>query len=68
MMDQKAEGRSESMGYMGREVGDPRDSNPYAKLFPHTALESKVLRDLAAAWWRGWDRADAVLKMRGPEH
>jgi len=65
MTQQEAEARAESIGYHDREVGEPQDSNPYRQLTPQEELESRVIGVLVAAWWRGWDQADAVLTRRG---
>ena len=62
MSQQKAEDRAESLGSLDREVGQPRDTNPYLQLIAQNELESKVIAALAAAWWRGWDRADTVRR------
>ena len=62
MIDEKLELRAESMGSMCREVGDPRDRNPYLE---HLDVSPAIARELAEAWWRGWDRADAALKPKG---
>jgi hypothetical protein len=59
---ERAEARAESMGYFDRELGQPRDSNPYALLIPEDELEERVISSLTAAWSRGWDRADAILQ------
>jgi hypothetical protein len=58
---QEAEDRAASMGYFDRELGQPRSSNPYLQLTAETELEGRVIRALAAAWWRGWDQANAIL-------
>ena len=59
---QKAEARAESMGYMCREVGDPRDSNPYLEHRKPAGVDDPVTAAFIAAWWRGWDQADRVLQ------
>ena len=62
MTQQEAEARAEAMGYRDREADEQRDSNPYRQLTPMDELESRVIEVLVAAWWRGWDEADAVLR------
>jgi hypothetical protein len=62
---ERAEARAESMGSLDREVGQPRDSNPYAQLIPQSDLERTVISTLTVAWWRGWDQADAILQGDG---
>jgi hypothetical protein len=62
MSQERAEARAESMGYFDREVGQPRNSNPYAQLTAQDELEERVLGALTAAWCRGWDQADAILR------
>ena len=64
MSQQRAEARAEAMGYEDRETGEPRDSNPYARLAAHDELERAVIGALADAWWRGWDQAEAVIRRR----
>lgn len=64
MSQQEAEARAESMGYLDREIGQPRDSNPYSQLTAQNDLESRVIAALVAAWWRGWDQADAAMKAK----
>ena len=54
-----AEADAESFGFLARKVKDNRDSNPYLKYLQH---QSPTTQALADAWWRGWDRADAILK------
>ena len=53
-----AEAEAESFGFLARQVKDERESNPYLM---HLQQHSPMTQALADAWWRGWDRADAVL-------
>jgi hypothetical protein len=36
--------------------------NPYLGLPAKDAAEQAVIDAWGAAWWRGWDRADAMLQ------
>lgn len=36
--------------------------NPYRQLIPESDLERQVVAALVAAWWRGWDQAEASQK------
>jgi hypothetical protein len=47
--------RVQRLGFASRQGGVPREENPYHELVE--ALSTDEARELAAAWWRGWDRA-----------
>jgi len=49
------------MGYLCREVGNARASNPYLEHRRSPPLDDPIVDEFIAAWWRGWDRADAML-------
>lgn len=59
MIDEGLAARAEEMGSISREMGDPRESNPYLQ---HVYVSPVLAREFAEAWWRGWDRADGSLK------
>jgi len=53
----------EREGFAARSSGAEREANPY-NIAPRPdarAWLKKVQRDMAAAWWRGWDKADRQL-------
>ena len=54
-----AEAEAESFGFLARQVNDQRASNPYLMYLQQRSPTTQVL---AEAWWRGWDRADAILQ------
>jgi len=53
----------EREGFAARSSGAEREANPYniAPRLDARAWLKKVQRDMAAAWWRGWDKADRQL-------
>ena len=57
MIDPQVESRVDSMGY--REVGDDREGNPYLQFVDVSPVNAQ---EFSVAWWRGWDRADAMRK------
>ena len=57
-----AEGDADAFGFLARQVKDEREFNPYLM---YLQQHSPMTQSLADAWWRGWDRADAILK-EGP--
>ena len=59
MIDEGLAARAEEMGSICREMGDPRDSNPYIQ---HMHVSPVLAGEFAEAWWRGWDQADASLQ------
>ena len=53
----------EREGFAARSSGAEREANPY-NLAPRPdarAWLKKVQRDMAAAWWKGWGKADRQL-------
>jgi hypothetical protein len=60
MTDAAMLARAEQLGAMAREFGDPRDSNSYVELRKPGGPD-ELVDGLVAAWYRGWDRADAAL-------
>ena len=52
-----AEAAAEAWGFMARQTGVARESNPYEA---HLQV-SPFAFALAEAWWRGWDLADSML-------
>jgi len=57
--------RADEAGFAARSAGLPRDMNPHvgAVVLPYVNLPDASQRpELAQAWWRGWDRADADLR------
>ena len=64
MIEPKAASHAESTGYLCREVGYARASNPYLEHRRSPPLDDPVIDEFIAAWWRGWDRADAMLKTK----
>jgi len=40
------------------------ETNPYARLNLKVPSNIEKVKPLAEAWWRGWDRADAMLRNR----
>ena len=64
MIDAKLASRIESMGYVSRELRDARESNPYLPDRKTSArLGDPFTDEFIEAWWRGWDRDDAMLKL-----
>jgi hypothetical protein len=61
MITAAAEIAAQSWGFWAWEAKEPRDSNPYLEHL-HLSPTAQVLAD---AWYRGWDRADAIRKKRG---
>jgi hypothetical protein len=55
-----AEARAESMGLKARESGDSRGSNQYLEYRGSGFGSAEMIDKLVAAWWRGWDRAEAT--------
>jgi hypothetical protein len=57
-------GQCERDGFVARSSGAQRQTNPYnGPPASGTAQPSsvRVEQKMAAAWWAGWDRADAQL-------
>jgi hypothetical protein len=65
VIDPKAEARAEAMGCLSRDIDHPRDSNPYLKL-KHAAWSDPLVDALIAAWYCGWDDADAAFRSAPP--
>ena len=55
---------AEQWGFMSRQADDGRETNPYASLDLKVPSNIEKVKPLAEAWWRGWDRADAMLRNR----
>ena len=58
------EKRAERAGFLARSTDVERDQNPYVRpaSTPYLDLRTdEIQRGLAAAWWRGWDKANAEL-------
>ena len=58
------EKRAERAGFLARSSDAHRDQNPYVRSAstPYLDLRTdKIQRELAEAWWRGWDKANAEL-------
>jgi hypothetical protein len=55
---------AEQWGFMCRQADDGRETNPYARLDLKVPSNIAKMKPLAEAWWRGWDRADAMLRNR----
>ena len=53
-----AEAEAEAFGFQARQDNDPRALNPFLMHL----RQSPTSQALADAWWRGWDRAEAILK------
>ena len=53
--------RAELKGFAAHHADIPRHENPYLEfavtLAPHRSANREAAVVLAAAWWRGWDRA-----------
>ena len=64
MIEPKAASHAESTGYLCREVGYARASNPYLEHRRSPSLDDPIVGEFIAAWWRGWDRADAMFKTK----
>ena len=55
----------EREGFAARSSGAEREANPY-NIAPRPdarAWLKKVQRDMAAAWWKGWDKAHCQLTL-----
>ena len=55
----------EREGFAARSSGEEREANPY-NLAPTPDARpwlKKVQRDMAATWWKGWDKAHRQLSL-----
>lgn len=61
--------RAEDAGFAARSSGVPREANPHERsvTLPYLNVRDAEHRlELAEAWRRGWDRANADLSELGP--
>jgi hypothetical protein len=57
--------RVEQLGFESRYSGLSREENPYLEVSPLSRVklnELRIARELADAWWRGWDRANQATR------
>jgi hypothetical protein len=57
-------GQCEREGFVARSSGAQRRANPYGGVPDSGTAQPRSMRveqDMAAAWFSGWDRADAQL-------
>ena len=63
MTDVSGPWRCEKEGSAARSSGEDRATNPYDVILGSDARPwlKEVQRDMAMAWWGGWDKADREL-------
>jgi hypothetical protein len=61
LIAQVKESYAEQWGFTCRQANDARETNPYANLKLKEPGNIAKMKPLAQAWWRGWDRANAIL-------
>lgn len=54
--------RAELLGFAAREAEDSREENPYLEHRPTAPAIDPFVEAMVAAWWEGWDRANAILE------